>query len=390
MHIGVDAAIWQNKRGYGRHARALLAALVGLDRANRYTLVADSPQGLDDVPSQAGLRLVNADAPAAVAAAANGHRSLRDMWHMSRALSAPEFDLLLFPTVYSYVPVISPARKLVIIHDVIAEKFARLTLPTPTARLFWKAKVALGRRQADAIITVSDYSRRHIIEHFNLPPERVHVVGEASDPVFRRLNRPSLSPRLRSLGLRTDHRMVAYVGGFGPHKNLTTLVNAFARLAADPALADVRLVMVGENKKEIYLSDFQTIQRQVDRLGLAGRVIFTGFLSDEELVILLNCAAVLALPSLMEGFGLPAVEAAACGCPVVATTASPLPDLLGDGGLYIDPYRQDELEDALRRVLTSPARQQQMSRAALTAAQQLTWEAAARQLLQVIQTVMEQ
>src|SRR5213079_2255480 len=93
--------------------------------------------------------------------------------------------LLLFPTIYSYVPVLSPARKIVMIHDVIAETYPDLTMPRRSGRLFWKTKVALGRWQADAVATVSDYSRRGIVEQFGIDPERVYVVGEASDPVFR-------------------------------------------------------------------------------------------------------------------------------------------------------------------------------------------------------------
>ena len=123
------------------------------------------------------------------------------MWKMSRALSRPDFDLLLFPTIYSYVPVISRAKKIVMIHDIIAETYPRLTLPKLSSRLFWRTKVGLGRRQADAIVTVSDYSQQGIMRRFNLTREQVFVVGEASDPVFRVIAKPQLSPHLRSLGI---------------------------------------------------------------------------------------------------------------------------------------------------------------------------------------------
>jgi glycosyltransferase involved in cell wall biosynthesis len=113
-------------------------------------------------------------------------------------------------------------------------------------------------------------------------------------------------------------------------------------------------------------------------------VIVTGFLPDADLVALLNLATVLVLPSMSEGYGLPGVEAAACGCPVIATTESPLPGLLGEGGLYIDPRNPSELIDALNRVLTSPDRQDYMRRAGLRAAGRLTWTTAARDLLQLM------
>lgn len=386
MRIGVDATCWQNNRGYGRHARALLTALVRMDEGNRYTFVMDSREGITDLPARAEARVVGTETPTALAAAAQGRRSMRDMWRMSRALSDPSFEVLLFPTIYSYVPVFSRARKIVMIHDVIAETFPDLTLPHLPSRLFWKLKVWLGRRQADAIVTVSEHSRDGIVRMFQLPPEEVFVVGEASDPIFRRLPDAGFTSRLRALGLHPGQRLIVYVGGFSPHKNLAMLVEVFASLTKDNARQDLRLVMVGEYEKEVFHSYAGTIRKRVSELGLDERVVFTGYLPDEELVALLNLAAVLALPSWLEGFGLPAVEAAACGCPVIATTASPLPSLLGGGGIYLDPDRPDRWEEAFRLILESPERRAAMSRAGLAAAAGLTWEEAARQMIAVLQS----
>jgi glycosyltransferase involved in cell wall biosynthesis len=390
MHIGVDGTCWQNTRGYGRHARALLSTLVRLDTANRYTFFMDSADNLETLPPQAGVRLLCTSAPTAIAASSTGRRSVRDMWRMGQTMSDPALDLLLFPTIYSYVPVFSRAKKVVMIHDVIAETYPHLTLPSRAARLAWKAKVALGRCQADVIATVSDYSRQGILERLKVAPERVFVVGEANDPIFRVLEKPMLTPRLASLGITADVRSVVYIGGFSPHKNLKALVAVFAKLATRSAFSDVQLVMVGEYEREVFHSYFGTIKKQVADLGMADRVLFTGYLPDEELVVLLNLSTVLVLPSLMEGFGLPAIEAAACGCPVIATSASPLPTLLGDGGLYVDPVKSEDLELALTRVLVSEALRQRMREAGLAAARQLTWDAAARQMISLIKRVVRQ
>jgi glycosyltransferase involved in cell wall biosynthesis len=384
MLVGVDATCWQNTRGYGRHARGLLSALVRTDESNRYVFLIDSEDLFQTLPSEAEVRLVRNTLPTAVATSANGRRSVADMWKMSRALSSREFDIVLFPTVYSYVPILSRAKKVVMIHDVIAETYPDLTVPKRLARLFWNAKVALGRWQADAIVTVSDYSRKGIVDYFGVSAERVFVVGEANDPIFQVIKDPQPSDRLRALGSSRCARLVVYLGGFGPHKNLERLVGAFAALASRYEFADLKLIMVGEYEKEVFHSSFQKIKSRVQELGLSDRVIFTGYLADEDLVILLNRATVLTLPSLMEGFGLPAIEAAACGCPVVATKASPLPSLLGEGALYIDPTDQQELEMALERVLISAELRQQLKAAGLVAAKRLTWDAAAAQLREVL------
>ncbi len=387
MHIGIDATCWQNNRGYGRHARALLSTLVQLDTENRYTFYLDSVENSDTLPPQAEARWVSTSAPTVRAASSNGHRSIGDMWQMSRALSDARLDLIFFPTVYSYVPVLSRAKKILMIHDIIADKFPHLTLPSRTGRFFWNAKSALGRWQADAIATVSNFSRDEIVRHFGLAEERVFVVGEASDPIFRRLDHPRPTPYLRLLGIDETARMVLYVGGFGPHKNLEALVAVFSRIAAKEELSDVRLVMVGEHDREVFHSYFGTIKQQVEELGVGNRVIFTGYLPDDELLVLLNLGTVLVLPSLMEGFGLPAVEAAACGCPVIATTASPLPQLLGEGGIYFEPTNLTGFRDALTSVLASSGLRGHMRDAGLAAAQGLTWDAAARQLLNLIEQV---
>ena len=388
MNIGVDATCWQNSRGYGRHARALLRALVHLDKENQYTFFMDSTKDVESLPKEAKVHIVSSEKPTAIAASANGHRSLSDMWRMSRAMSLGDFDLLFFPTIYSYVPVFSRAKKVVMIHDIIAEKFPQLTLPKRTARIFWKTKVALGRWQANAIATVSEFSRDCLVKQFKLNPENIFVVGEASDSSFRVIPNAELTQSLIDLGITNLHRYVAYVGGFNPHKNLETLIDAFASIAKQEAFSDVRLVMVGENKKEVFHSYFDTIEKKVEELGLSEHVIFTGFLSDEDLAVLLNHSTVSVLPSLMEGFGLPAVEAAACGCPVIATTESPLPALLKEGGIYFNPTNTDELEKALVKVLSSPSLREQMSIVAVESSNKLTWDAAARQMMNLIKSIV--
>lgn len=384
MRIAVDATCWHNRRGYGRHARALLRALVAQDTANHYTLFSDSADAAEPWPESADVEIVRTSVLAVEAASADGRRSLPDMWRMSRALSSPRFDLVLFPTIYTWVPVFGGARIIVMVHDVIAESFPQLTVPRLAARLAWNLKGSLGRAQADALVTVSSYSRDRIVEHFNMNREKVFVVGEAADPVFRKLDHPALTPALSRAGIDPASRIIAYLGGFSPHKNLEALVRAFARIAGREEFPDVRLVMVGDTSGDSFHTYFGTVAALVEQLGLKDKVVFTGYLKDDDVVVLLNLAAVLVLPSLMEGFGLPAVEAAACGCPVIATDQSPLAELLGDGVLSIRPA-EAEIERALEAVLASAEARERMSDAASSAAHALTWDNAARQMMGVIE-----
>ncbi|MCU0487454.1 MAG: glycosyltransferase family 4 protein [Anaerolineales bacterium] len=384
MKIGVDAVVWHNQRGYGRHARALLSALVKEDSGNQYTFFFDKPVDRPDFPPNVEARYVPSENPAVEAASAEGRRSLRDLSRMSKALSSRGLDCLVFPTVYSYVPVWSRARKVVVLHDVIPELFPALTLPTYSSRIFWWIKSSLARLQADALVTVSDYSKNLIVDHFHVSPERVHVVSEAADPVFQTLSEQQIASLERVQAWITDSPFILYVGGFGPHKNLALLLDMFSHLHKEPAFRDLRLLMVGEYQKESFFSVVKQLQVQIEQSGLEQWVIFTGYLPDEELAGLYNRAQALVLPSLMEGFGLPAVEAAACGCPVIATTASPLSELLGSAGIYIDPYQPEALHAALRQVLGSADLRQAMRQAGLLASAKLTWPAAARQMQSVL------
>jgi glycosyltransferase involved in cell wall biosynthesis len=142
---------------------------------------------------------------------------------------------------------------------------------------------------------------------------------------------------------------------------------------------------VGDHEEDAFVSCYQDVSRLVDSLGLRSRVTFTGYLPDDDLVVLLNEATVLVLPSLTEGFGLPAVEAAACGCPVIATSESPLPELLGEGGRYFDPRDAQALERLLAEVLQSEELRERMRQAGISAARTLSWQSAARRLADLIE-----
>jgi glycosyltransferase involved in cell wall biosynthesis len=388
MRIGVDATCWSNHRGYGRFTRALLNAALAQDRANEYIFFTDSESEEFPLPERAKEVRISAGVPTLRAAAADGRRSLPDIWNMSRALSGTPLDLLFFPSVYSYVPVISSAPKLVTIHDVIPEMFPQLVFPTLQSKLLWKAKRWLGCAQARLILTVSEYSRQCLQQRLGIAPSRLRVVSEASDPVFKRVEGMDARPLFARLGLPPDACYVLAVGGFSPHKNLSLLMDVFCEVQARPVFANVRLIFAGDYTSDVFHSCFHDLVQQVQDAGLQGRVIFAGYLRDQDLVALLNKALVLALPSFCEGFGLPGIEAAACGTPVIATTESPLPELLGEGAIPVHPSDRAGLRDALLRVLSDTGLRERMGSAGLAAAARLSWENSARQLLGVFDEVV--
>ncbi len=387
MRIGVDATCWTNRRGYGRFARSLLRPAVALDHANQYVFFVDDAS--DEFPFPEGVELVRvaSDVPTVKAAAAEGSRSPRDLWACSRAFSHADLDLFFFPSVYSFVPMLSRVPLLVTIHDVIPELFPELVFPSLRSKLFWRAKVWLGCAQARLVLTVSDYSRRCLAEQLHIPQHRMRVVNEASDPAFYVLENPQPTPHLERLGITAGTRYLTYVGGFSPHKNLSLLVDVLGDLQTRSGFDDVRLVFGGDYEGDVFFSCYRQLVEQVKKAGLADKVIFTGYLRDADLLVLLNITQALLLPSFCEGFGLPAIEAAACGAPVIATTRSPLPELLGEGAIILEPEDRPGWAGAVATVLTDSARRERMRVAGRAAAARLSWENSAWQLLAIFDEV---
>jgi glycosyltransferase involved in cell wall biosynthesis len=385
MKIAVEAASWHNRRGYGRHTRSLLGALAELAPHHELEFISDGDCSEIQLDQRVKVIGVTTSEAAVDALRAGGNRSILDLWKMSRALSDPKYDVLIFPTICNYVPVSSRATKIVFQHDAIVEEYPELTTSSHKERLFWDAKVRLAQLQADHLVTVSEFSKSILAKRFPQLAKRIEVVGEASDPAFHKLDNPALTDSLRATSIRWDRPIVLYVGGISPHKNLIRLAEAFAIATAAEPWNEAQLVFVGATNTEKYVSCFDQLRGACLQHKIAERVVFTGYLSDQDLNILYNRATVLAMPSLMEGFGLPAVEAAAAGCPVIATKNGATREVLGDASLYVDPLSTAEIAKTLDLTLRSESLRSRMSVQGREAAQKLTWAAAAKTLLDLIE-----
>lgn len=379
MRIGVDASCWVSRRGYGRFARNLLSRLLELDGGSEYVFFLDAQTGRQaDLPPRATRVLVPVVEPPLRAASAYGRRSLSDVWRMSRAMAAQPLDVLFFPSVHTFVPVIRRVCTIVTIHDIIPELHPALIFPTERLRRFWRLKLALAIRQARVILTVSPFAKAGIVRYLRVPASRVEVVLEAPDPAFHRVEEP---PRVRralaKFGLDGGTPYLLYVGGINPHKNLEMLVEGYAEVIRVPEYRGHRLVLAGDIQGDVFTPGLPTLQARLERLGLSDAVIFTGYVEDADLACLYTAAEVTVLPALSEGFGLPGLESAACGTPVVASRESPLPDLLGDAGIFFDPRDGRQLLAALRRVLGDPALRREMGAQGMRRAADFSWDRSA-------------
>ena len=391
MRIGVDACCWSNRRGFGRFTRELLSTLIVIDQKNDYLFFIDKDTALfAEFPDGADIVVTPIFVPPTQAASASGHRSLRDLWALSRQAMKYDLDLFFFPAVYSYFPILNRTKIVVTIHDMIADHHPDLVFPNKKLKLFWKLKQNLAIWQADLILTVSEYSKRQIIEYLNIPESRVRVVSEAARPTFAVLPRSEEMTQLLSrYKLDLGERFLLYVGGISPHKNLKALVDAYHQLTMDSIFSGVKLVLVGDYESDSFYSDYPSLKSHIEQLRLDKKIIFTGFIEDSDLVYLYNAASLLVLPSIEEGFGLPAIEAMACGTPVISSERGSLPEIIGKAGRFFDPYRPETILSTLRDVLENDALRNDMRQCGLIRAREFTWEEVARKIVSIFTNLAE-
>jgi glycosyltransferase involved in cell wall biosynthesis len=383
MRIGVDATCWANQRGYGRFAREIVRAMALAAPHDEFLCFVDSPARAAWPHRLPNVRLVEVslgESPT-TAASSTSSRSLRDMLRLTRAVGAARVEVFFAPTIYSYFPLPPRLPAVVAIHDTIPERFPHLTLPTPKARLFWWAKMRLALWQCGVVLTVSEYAARSIEVTLGVPRSRIRVTTEAPAEAWRPTTPAEQATAAARAGLPAGTAWFAYVGGFNPHKRVDVILASHAAVAQSTTPAP-HLVLSG-SRSDPYHDDISRLDQIVRDLGTGDLVHWLGWVPDEDLVPLVGGAAALLIPSEVEGFGLPAVEAAACGTPVVATTESPLPELLAGGGYFVAPGDASALTSAMRALL-DPAQRSAMGAVALERATALSWERAAEVVLAAI------
>jgi glycosyltransferase involved in cell wall biosynthesis len=378
MRIGIDGSCLSNRRGFGRFSRQLLEALSRQATEHEFTVFVDRPSdGAVSIPERFDRAIVDVREAPARAASSHGSRRFGDMIAMGRAVARRGLDLMYFPATYTFFPVWNAGKLVVTMHDTLPLAHPELVFPNRRGRLAWRIKETVAVRMADRIVTVSEASRRDIAAWSGLPEARIRVITEGPDPVFGPRARDAESDsELARTGIAPENRFLLYVGGLSPHKNLLRLVKAFAR-GAPP---DMKLVLVGD-VHDVFHTHVPQIRQAIERHELQQRVILAGFVPDAELVQLYRRAYALILPSLLEGFGLPAVEAMACGTPVLSSRAGSLPEVVGEAGIYFDPTDVDSIAGAIRLFLAAPAFRDELARLAQKRSALFTWEESARRLL---------
>ena len=271
-------------------------------------------------------------------------------------------------------PPIVPCPVVLSVHDISFETHPEFFAPIECARLRFTIPVAV--RRAAHILTLSECSRVEIIEHYRVAPERISVTPLAAAATFRAVSDPgSLRPAATALGVTEPY--ILAVGNLQPRKNLERLLSAYAGLRR-AGKTEHRLVLVGQ---KAYRSS--AMLDRLRELDLQSHVTMTGYVTDQQLLALYNLADVFVYASLFEGFGLPILEAMACGTPVITSNLASMPEVAGDAAVLVDPLSEAEIGAAILRLTASPDVRRRMRERGIEHAAAFSWRRVAAETLAV-------
>jgi glycosyltransferase involved in cell wall biosynthesis len=377
VRVGIDARGLCNinrTRGIGRYTARLVEALVALEEGETNFVLfgyGEGPEpglldpGVMEKVEWRGMSHLEGFSYAGL---------LADHLTMARAVDAARLDL--FHSIDHNMTPILRTPSIVTVHDLIL-LVLRGPYLGPTA-WSWMLAHKYATRRARRVVAVSENTRRDVERIWGIPRERIEVVYEGVTPGYRPItDRDAACARY---GIAAPYFL--YLGGFDPRKNLHNMLLGFKRFLL-AAGGGYQLALCGDaHGFEGYLEDV------VEELGLGGNVTFTGFVPEDDLPALYSGATAFLCVSLYEGFGLPLLEAMACGTPVLASDSSSIPEVVGDAGLLVDPLEPGEIAAALERLAGEPALAEGLSRRGQERASGFTWQKAAGSIMGLYESVM--
>ncbi len=369
---GYEANVAQ-RLGSSQVAFELIRFLERIDRKNDYTVVLPTPP-LPDLPKARVGWKYNILKP-------------KRLWTrialpLALYTSRQKPDLIFSPTHYISQFVPGKIKRVVTIFDLSFLHFPEMF----TKRDLWQLKsgTKFSAINANHIITISKFSKEDIALKYGIDKKRITVAYPGYDRDKFKIQNSKLKIEEVKKQYKIGDNYIIYIGTIQPRKNLIRLTEAFARVSKEKS--DLELVIVGKTSgegKEGWM--YEDILQTPNNLGVGDKVKFLGFVPTEDLAILLGGALAFIQPSLWEGFGIPAVEAMASGVPVIVSNASSLPEVVEKAGLSVDPYSVDQIEQAMRLLVTDKKLRQKYSKLGIEQAKKFSWDKMAKTVLRVFE-----
>ncbi len=381
MRIAIDARwIFEELSGIGQYTTELIKHLAKIDRDNEYILLFDQPWLMDRTAQTSQYNT----APNVEARLVNcGALSLKNQLLGSRVLEPLRADVFHSPNYMIPLrafPVAKPHQPkcVVTLHDVIPLVFPDHAPRSKKRRLFpiYKRVMYEVGQRADAILTVSESSRNDVIQHLHIDPERRQNVRVVYNGVSDTYKPPFQLPDRRT-------KTILFVGRMDPYKNVVALIEAFARIRTDD-LEKVRLKIIGPTETR-----YPEAPARAAELGLDDAIDWMGYAQNDDILRAYQEADLFVLPSRYEGFGLPVLEAMACGIPVICSNTSSLPEVAGEAAIQVGPDDIQGLADAIANVLRDPVLANRMRDRGLEQAKKFSWRKCAEETLAVYEEVNE-
>lgn len=367
MRIGIDARFYSSSfTGIGRYVYELVDHLLRIDHENEYVLFFNNPVFEKFMPPRKGIEKMLAESP---------HYSFHEQWHFWRALLRANLDLMHFT--HFNAPVLYRKPSIVTIHDLTLHKYPGNKMKSFWRRWGYEWSIHSITRRAKKIIAVSEHTKSDISKFLGAKKEDIAVIHEGVNPEFRPLSESNVvKDFIKRMGF--DKPYILYTGVWRSHKNLVNLIKAFALLHHRYHFNGL-LVITG--KEDPW---YPEVKKTVTEEHLEGEVRFTGLIPEEDLVPLYNGALLYVLPSLYEGFGLPALEAMACGVPVCAARSSSLPEICGEGNaIFFDPYDVYDMAEKIAAVYNNPQIMADLRQKGLHRVKDFSWEKMAKETLKI-------
>ena len=362
MRIGIDARMIDNT-GIGRYLRNLLVHLARIDMRNHYIVFINADN--TRVVEQENVQFVPLKFPVPL-------YSLREQWWLPIELLKARLDVVHYPNFA--IPLLPLYPSIVTIHDLIYYVYPD-QCPSRLAHHYARFMLRQATRKARVLITDSAYSKQDLITHFQVPAEKIEVIFPAAEQQYCPPESPEL-PAAIALRYGIAGPYILYVGKHHPYKNIRTLVHAFN--VYPEVYTQHQLVIAGKREPRR-----AALYQEARSLQAGDAIVFTDFVPEDDMFELYRHAQLFVFPSLYEGFGLPPLEAMACGVPVVASNAASLPEVVGDAAIQVEPLDAHGMADAMRAVLTDPMLWSELHHKGLKRAQHFSWETAAQQLLAI-------
>lgn len=367
MKIGIEARPirWSYGTGIGNYTYNLIAKLAEIDKVNEYTFLWPDASPNPSIPfsRKYGTYFLPKD-------------DERETLEMPYWLARERVDIFHLTQNGFRIPEFKACKIVVTIHDLIPYFLPEMVRSSFLKRFIHEMPYIVER--ADGIITVSEASKADIIKIFQPNPAKITVIPSAPSGAYRLLPKEETRLKLRKqYGIKKPY--ILYIGGLNPRKNINELIYAYSKIHRDLP-GNQQLLIPGPNGQHL-----SRLQLLVQSLGLEEAVRFPGFIPSEDLPLFYNGADLFVYPSLYEGFGLPPIEAMACGTPVITSNVSSLPEVVGDAAIQVNPYDTLELADTIFRVLANESLRKSLIQKGLSHCRKYDWTRIARQILELYQ-----